>query len=391
MERLILEELTDTAAPETTGAHWAVHGRTAQVGRVEQLMRDTAEQQRAHVVVVESGAGTGKTRLLLELMTAAARRGFAVVNGAAEQPGLPRAVTLVSQRGGRQEDDRVGVLAARFEAQLANHLRRSPVLVAVDDAQWTDLMLLHALGAVMSKLDKAPVLWLFAVHSDHADSPSGAALRALVRRHRTEWLGPLEPLTGAAVAGIAGDLLDAAPSDDLVALSESVGTRGGRGPGARPAPGRLCDGRGPRGAARVGAARDGDLGGRGRPRCRAAASVRPAGAGQAARALPAGAGGAAGRRRAGSQLRAAGPGRDARRTSRAAAGPVAGGAGRRAGRQRLRRVRVPPRAGVARGARHRARAAALDAAPAGRHDAARPSRRPGRGRRGAPGALRGSR
>ncbi|KOV85186.1 LuxR family transcriptional regulator [Nocardia sp. NRRL S-836] len=223
MERQVLEELTDAAAPEISGPQWALHGRTAQVGRVEQLMRDGAEHQRAHVVVLESGAGTGKTRLLLELMSVAARRGFAVVNGAAEPPGLARAVSLVTPRGGRQEDERVGVAAGRFEAQLTSHLRRRPVLVAVDDAQWADLTLLHALGAVMSKLDKAPVLWLFAVHADHADSPSGSALRTLARKHRTEWLGPLEPLTGAAVAGIAGDLLDAAPSDDLVALCDSVG------------------------------------------------------------------------------------------------------------------------------------------------------------------------
>ncbi|MFS8096711.1 LuxR C-terminal-related transcriptional regulator [Lentzea alba] len=186
-------------------------------------MRESVEGRRAQVVVLESGAGTGKTRLLLELMANAARRGFAVVNGALDQPGLARAVTLVNPRNGRQEDDRIGTLAGRFEAQLTGHLRRGPVLVAVDDAQWTDLALLNALGVVMSKLDNAPVLWLFTVHADHVDSPNGVVLRTLARKHRVEWLGPLEPLTGEAVAGIAGDLLDATPGDDVVALCESVG------------------------------------------------------------------------------------------------------------------------------------------------------------------------
>ncbi|MDT7783402.1 MAG: hypothetical protein QOF58_1821 [Pseudonocardiales bacterium] len=223
MERRILEELTDSAIPETTGPRWSLHGRVDQVSRIEALMRESVERPRAQVVVLESGAGTGKTRLLLEVMASAARRGFAVVNGASDQPGLVRAVTLVNPRNGRQEDDRVGALAGRFEAQLAGHLRRGPVLVAVDDAQWTDLTLLHALSAVASKLDSSPVFWLFAVHADHAGSPNSVVLRTIARKHRAEWLGPLEPLTGEAVAGIAGDLLDATPGDDVVALCESVG------------------------------------------------------------------------------------------------------------------------------------------------------------------------
>ncbi|HEX8867854.1 MAG TPA: ATP-binding protein, partial [Lentzea sp.] len=188
MERRILEEFTDSAIPETSGPRWSLHGRVRQVSRIEGLMRDSVERQRAQVVVLESGAGTGKTRLLLEVMACAARRGFAVVNGAADQPGLVRAVTLVNPRNGRQEDDRAGALAGRFEAQLAGHLRRGPVLVVVDDAQWTDLTLLQALTAVVSKLDSSPVFWLFAVHADHADSPNSAVLRTLARKHRAEWL-----------------------------------------------------------------------------------------------------------------------------------------------------------------------------------------------------------
>lgn len=223
MERRILDEITDSEIREMTGLRWSLHGRATHVGRFERLMRDSVERQRAQIMVLESGAGTGKTRLLLELMTAAARRGFSVVNGAADQPGLARAITLVNPRDGRQEDDRIGTLACRFESQLTSHLRRGPVLVAVDDAQWTDQALLHALGTVMSKLDGAPVMWLFALHADHTDSPNAVVLRALARRHRAEWFGPLEPLSGEAVAGIAGDLLDATPDNDVIALCESVG------------------------------------------------------------------------------------------------------------------------------------------------------------------------
>ncbi|MFB9902326.1 helix-turn-helix transcriptional regulator [Allokutzneria oryzae] len=229
MNRRILEKLTESAHPPAAPATRSLHGRESQVGRVEHMLRTTAETHRSGVLVLDSPAGTGKTRLLLEAVSLAGRRGFAVLDSVVDKPrqvSLPTSLSLVSARQGRhggQETDRTSWITGQFEAQLDGHLRRGPVLVALDDTQWTDPLALRALGALMSKLDSAPVLWLFALRSEDGESANGLLLRSLARGHRAEWVGPLEPLTDDAVADLIGDLLDAVPDEDVLALGESIG------------------------------------------------------------------------------------------------------------------------------------------------------------------------
>jgi DNA-binding CsgD family transcriptional regulator len=217
MERPILERLTGPPQLQSQSTMSSLHGREEQVCRIKQLMRATAEGHRAHLVVLGSGTGTGKTRLLLEALSLAARCGFAVLDS------VPKSLTAVSSRNGRHDGDRINWPAGQVEASLDGHLRRGPVLVALDDAQWMDPAVLRALGALISKLVGAPVLWLFALRTEHAESANGLLLRTLSRAHRSEWLGPLDPLSGDAVANLVGDLLGAVPDDDLVAVCESVG------------------------------------------------------------------------------------------------------------------------------------------------------------------------
>ncbi|MFJ2178441.1 LuxR C-terminal-related transcriptional regulator [Streptomyces sp. NPDC087851] len=207
----------EPATPQAQSVSWTLHGREEQVHRIERLMRATAEDHRGHLVVLESGIGTGKTRLLFEAMALAERNGFAVVSG------LPKSLTMVGPRQGRPDTDRIGRPAAQLEAQLDAELRRGPVLMVLDDAQWTDLTELRALGGLMSKLDDSPVLWLFALRAEQGESANSLLLRGMARAHRSDWLGPLGPLAGDAVVGLVGDLLDAVPDRDLVELCESVG------------------------------------------------------------------------------------------------------------------------------------------------------------------------
>jgi DNA-binding CsgD family transcriptional regulator len=192
------------------------------VDRIEQLMRATIESHRGHLAVLDSGTGTGKTRLLLEAVSLAARRGFAVLDGVPDRPrqaSLSKSLTLVGSPHGRQDNDCLNWLTGQFD----KHLQRGPLLVALDDAQWIDPVVLRALGALMSKLDGVPVLWLLALRTEDAESANGLVLRTLARAHRGDWLGPLEPLADQAVADLLGDLLDAVPDGSLIALGESVG------------------------------------------------------------------------------------------------------------------------------------------------------------------------
>ncbi|GDY60087.1 hypothetical protein SVIO_107100 [Streptomyces violaceusniger] len=185
--------------------------------RIERLMRATAEDHREHIVVLESGIGTGKTRLLSEAMALAERNGFAVLDG------VPKPLTMVGPRQGRHDTDRIGWPAAQVEAQLDGELQRGPVLMVLDDAQWADPAVLRALGGLMSKLDDSPVLWLFALRAEREESANSLVLRGMARAHRSDWLGPLGPLPCDAVVGLVGDLFDAVPDRDLVELCESVG------------------------------------------------------------------------------------------------------------------------------------------------------------------------
>ncbi|MFD9961914.1 LuxR C-terminal-related transcriptional regulator [Amycolatopsis sp. NPDC058986] len=204
-----LEKITKPAQLQASSATLPLRGREEQVRRIEQLMRATTEHHQGHLVVLESGAGTGKTRLLLEAMSLAEQNSFAMLDGA------PKSFTMVSPRHSRHDNDHIN--------WLEGHLRRGPTLVALDDVQWTDPAVLRAISTLISRLDNAPVLWLFTLCTEHAKSANGLALRNLARTCRSEWLGPLDPLSRNAVIDIVSDLLGAVPDDDLIAICESVG------------------------------------------------------------------------------------------------------------------------------------------------------------------------
>ena len=194
-----------------------MYGRTSELDRLEELMQSTIRHRRAVVAVIESGGGTGKTRLLVEVMSSAAENGFTVLDGL-------RAPALVNPRQDHRDVDRVNWLIGQIEAQLEDYVRRGgPVLVASDDAQWTEPALLKALGLLAARLKNSSILWLFTLRSDYVDSPSGLAIRNIVHSHRGSFLGPLPPLSGGAVERVVGDLLGAIPDDDVVAICESVG------------------------------------------------------------------------------------------------------------------------------------------------------------------------
>jgi hypothetical protein len=101
LERQVLKNLVEPVHPQATSVTRSLYGRDGHMDRIEQLMRATAEGRRGHMAVLESGTGTGKTRLLQEAVSLAARHRFAVLDRAPDrlrQASLPKSLTLVGSR-----------------------------------------------------------------------------------------------------------------------------------------------------------------------------------------------------------------------------------------------------------------------------------------------------
>ncbi|MFC9995521.1 LuxR C-terminal-related transcriptional regulator [Nocardia sp. NPDC127526] len=211
-----------------------LRGRTAQVERIAGALSTAAGTRRGRIILLESPAGSGKTRLLREAMALAERRGFAVVDGWEDR--LPHSAPAESRppstcrpiaRGPRPPGpDREGRSrpAGLWENRLITLLDRGPVLIALDDLHWLDASALVELAALAIRLDEHPLVWFCTIRSGHPHGAAAAVLDALGRHERTEWLEPLGALPAATVAEIAADLLDATPHPDLLALAECLDT-----------------------------------------------------------------------------------------------------------------------------------------------------------------------
>lgn len=203
-----------------------LRGCEGQLERIHIALQTTAESRQGGVMLLESPAGSGKTRLLLEAVTLAERLGFGVVDRfvcGAWQSDETNPVTPEAGRSARINPPQPDRLTAELQTKIDGHLRRGPVLVVLDDAQWADPLVLRTLSTLALKLRATSVLWLFAMRSEEAQSSSNLLLHNLTRDHRTDWLPALEPLSNDAVAELIGDVLDADPGEDVLALGESLG------------------------------------------------------------------------------------------------------------------------------------------------------------------------
>ncbi|MCP2242582.1 regulatory protein, luxR family [Lentzea aerocolonigenes] len=145
------------------------------------------------VVLVDGAAGTGKTRLLAEVATIAARRGFAVATA-------------------QDELDQPFLLA-----RLAEREPDGPALVVLDDLHLAEPGTLAALRALLPASSHEKVVWLLARRTgEGADRLFAAALaRGAVRIE-------LRPFTDDVVADLVADLCGGVPDHDLRALASTA-------------------------------------------------------------------------------------------------------------------------------------------------------------------------
>lgn len=210
--------------------HRSLHGRETEVRRLSESVMALAAGHGC-VIVVEGTAGLGKSRLVLEAVTWARRLGIAVAPGVADElhRASPLAPLLEALRGcnppilGDAKFDRLHVLdydASWLIDQLEGALRRTtvrqPVLITLDDMQWADSFTAVAVRSLTERLATSPVMWLLS----RRPWPSTPTLDTLISDLVAARAIPLAlaPLPPAAVAGLAGDLLGAAPDEALLGL-----------------------------------------------------------------------------------------------------------------------------------------------------------------------------
>ena len=213
------------------------HGRDAELA----LIRDELERlsDGAHsVVIVEGAAGMGKSRLLAEVSTIARSLDIRVGSSAAdpnetvvelaallaalfdgEEPLLdPREFTTLHA----QPEQRFWLLRD-LQQLLERAALDSPLLIAIDDAQWADGGTTAALRTLPMRLMGLPIAWMIALRPPREATPLVYALEQLKQEGaRTIALGPLDD---DAVAQLAADMLAAEPDQSILdQLAEADGS-----------------------------------------------------------------------------------------------------------------------------------------------------------------------
>src|SRR3954452_8971841 len=213
-----------------------VRGRDAELASIGvQLQR--VRSGAGAVVLVEGEPGMGKSRLLAEAARVARRLAFRGGAGAAE-PGAevvelaPLLAALFDgsqpllERSGLRElhslpEQRYWLLQD-LQAMLERDALDGPLLISLDDLQWSDTGTAAALRALPVRLAGLPIAWIIAFRPNQGSAQLYRALEQL--EHGGAARIVLGPLNDAAVAQVAGDVMDAEPGDALLDLAK--GARG---------------------------------------------------------------------------------------------------------------------------------------------------------------------
>ncbi|HXJ64272.1 MAG TPA: AAA family ATPase [Actinomycetota bacterium] len=212
-----------------------LNGRAAELALVREALGQVAEGA-GGVILVEGGAGMGKSRLLAEVAAIAHGLGFRNGITAAEPServvelaGLLAALfegtaPLLDRRalpGLRSQPEQRFWVLGDLQTLLERASLESPLLIGLDDAQWVDSGTAAALRTLPVRLAGIPIAWVVAFRPSREALPLVSALDQLRRRDPTEIvLGPLER---DAVEALASDVLGAMPDQRLLQLLDQAG------------------------------------------------------------------------------------------------------------------------------------------------------------------------
>ena len=186
------------------------------------------------VVVVEGSAGLGKTRLLDECASIAGEFSFRAGRGAAEPGRVIELGALFDAlfEGDPPVADRRALndlhasseflfwLLQDVQALIEEAALKSPVLICLDDLQWSGSSLSFAIRQLPLRLSSFPVAWVMAFRPGQG-LPQAQQAKAELIESGAELIR-LRPLKREAVAQIATDVLGAEADEELLQKAERV-------------------------------------------------------------------------------------------------------------------------------------------------------------------------
>ncbi|HEY0358052.1 MAG TPA: AAA family ATPase [Mycobacteriales bacterium] len=210
-----------------------MRGREHEWHAVSELL-EAARAGRGGTLLVEGGAGTGKSTFLGEAAACAEVMGFGLATGCADELGqlspLAPLFAALDERPGSpavapgEFPDlldvrlwRVEQLRARLQARAADRA----LLITLDDLHWADPTTLTALWTLRWQLASCPLAWILGRDTDRA----GAAVARLFAVLERDGARRVEfgPLADHAALALVADLLGAEPDAALRGLCEGAG------------------------------------------------------------------------------------------------------------------------------------------------------------------------
>ncbi|WP_084370275.1 AAA family ATPase [Microbispora sp. ATCC PTA-5024] len=229
VSRNVLDAAEGPDSRETSWAGW--RGRAREWELVAGMLR-AARVGRGGVLLVEGRPGVGKSRMLDVAAATAARWGFRVVRGVADEltqlmPLAPLISALEESGCALRAGDNGGVpgpvdrrllLLEQLQGPLETLVAHGPVLLTLDDLQWADPMTLLALRSLTGDFASSPLIWMLARTTGGGDADRlDRVFNTLEREGATRIR--LKALDGAAVAEVVADVLGAVPEPDVLALA----------------------------------------------------------------------------------------------------------------------------------------------------------------------------
>ncbi|HWM84264.1 MAG TPA: protein kinase [Kofleriaceae bacterium] len=198
-------------------------GRGSELARLERLVLEACEERALQVAIILGPAGSGKSRLRIELEhRVSARREveWLVAQSSPLGGGVPLGVLQAASREWYEAASQAaaGGRTAAFAAArrwLAARASARPVVVALEDAHWADPASIEFFEELRRGLDQVPVALLLFTRSDLDAPPMPITVDLEV---------PLPPLEATALQSIASRLMPELPAE---ALDEMVRRSGG--------------------------------------------------------------------------------------------------------------------------------------------------------------------